>query len=506
MKKVVKAAFVLSAFTFVERTLGFLFKIFLSRMLGASAIGVYQVAFSFFVVLLTLITSGIPLVVSKMTAKCRAEGTTCHEGSISVAALCVGIAVSIVSAAVVLIFNKPMSRLFASPLSMTLVLLMLPSLLFSAVYSAFRGNLWGRQKYTLVSALELIEQICRIGCCLLLFAIGFDKLKATAVSMSVSCLLSAASCVLSYFLCGGKLNSPRGNLAPLIKSAVPVTMARVSTGIVSSLTAIVVPFLIMLSASSEEAMYVFGYSVGMAMPLIYVPLTFVGSISFVMIPTLSTAAAKHNDKSIAYQVERALSMSIVIGVLFFPAFRILGEPIGTFLYGNADAGKFLSSAAWLILPISVENITSSMMNSLDLEVKGLRNYVIGSLLMFGIMFASWKSFNINLLTIGMGVSLTVSSFLDIIAIRKKIKVGKNIVFAVVKNILLCYPACSVTKWTYDLTAGMHDFWRIAIGASVGFVFFVLVLFVFGSLKLEYFFSKKKEKTHKKTTKKVAKSG
>lgn len=43
--------------------------------------------------------------------------------------------------------------------------------------------------------------------------------------------------------------------------------------------------------SGKESMYIYGYSVGMAMPLMYVPLTFVGSMAFVMLPTLSSAVA-----------------------------------------------------------------------------------------------------------------------------------------------------------------------------------------------------------------------
>ena len=42
------AVLTLSIFTVIDRFLGFGFKIYLSRVLGASALGVYSVAFSFF--------------------------------------------------------------------------------------------------------------------------------------------------------------------------------------------------------------------------------------------------------------------------------------------------------------------------------------------------------------------------------------------------------------------------------------------------------------------------
>lgn len=497
MKNAVRAAFILSAFTFAERTIGFLFKIFLSRELGASAVGVYQVALSFFLVLLTLITSGIPLVVSKMTAKYRAEGLRKLESSITTSALLLGLAVASVCSVVILALKNQIGALFATPKSITLVVLMLPSLFFSAVYSAYRGNLWGQQKYTLASALELGEQICRIICFVLFILIGFDKLKATAVSTCVSCFVSATACVLCYVIYGGKFSSPKSTFATLTKSAFPVTVARVSTGVVSSIVAIIVPMLLISGGmDAKNAMYVYGYSVGMAMPLVFVPLTFVGSISFVLIPSLSTASAMSNDKSVIRQIEKALEVSIVLGVMLFPAFFVLGEPIGVFLYGNADAGKFLSASAWLILPIALENITSSMMNTLDLEYKGLLNYFIGSAVMFGILFAFKTNFNIYYYTVGMGASLIISSVLDVLAMRKKIKFGAKILPNIVKNCALLFPACLMTRWSYDLTAGLHEFFRIAIGAGSGFLFLMGLFFLFGSIKTEYFFKKNSAQVQK----------
>ena len=84
------AVFTLTLFTVLDRALGFGFKIYLSRELGAASLGLYQVALSFFFVLLTATTSGIPLVVSKMTARYRLTGEIKREGSLTAAALVLG--------------------------------------------------------------------------------------------------------------------------------------------------------------------------------------------------------------------------------------------------------------------------------------------------------------------------------------------------------------------------------------------------------------------------------
>ncbi|MBR2970331.1 MAG: oligosaccharide flippase family protein [Clostridia bacterium] len=492
MKPIVRSIFTLSAFSFIERLLGFAFKIYLAGQLGATALGIYQVAFSFFMVLLTAITSGLPLVTAKRTAKCRAENALCEEYAISTASLIISIIASAAIIALTVAFRNIIADTFANSTSMTLVLYMLPALLFSSVYSSFRGNLWGRQKYTLVSVLELIEQVFRIIACVVLFAIGFERLTATALSMSVACLISAAACAIAYFRSGGKLSKTNGEIKPLLKSSTPITLSRAASSVIASLTSIAVPFILMrIGHSSDEAMYVYGYSVGMALPLLYIPLTFVGSMAFVMIPSLSRAIASKNEKSVKMQIERTIGTAIVIGGIFVPAFAALGESVGSFLYANADAGAFLAFSAWLMIPIALENITSSMMNSLELELKALLFYVIGSAVMFGFIFIMGGSFTIEMLTVGMGISFTLSSILNIIAMRKEVKFRLDFIVTLIKTVALIIPAYFVTKWLYNIIA-LSTFFRLAISASVGTAFIVIGCFLFGTLKIEYFLSNRKK--------------
>jgi stage V sporulation protein B len=204
------AIITLSFFSILDRLLGFFFKIYLSRELGASALGVYQVALSFFMVLLTATTSGIPLIVSKMTARFVKAGDEKRKHGIVSASLVLGLAICPVVVGVVLIFFSPITSSFTDERSKTLLLALLPALFFSAVYSSFRGSLWGAKHYFFVSIVEIIEQITRIVFCVVLFVIGCDKLVSTAVSLPVGCFFSALSVAIIYFSKGGKLTSAKG--------------------------------------------------------------------------------------------------------------------------------------------------------------------------------------------------------------------------------------------------------------------------------------------------------
>ena len=240
MKPIAKAVMTITIFNVAERALGFLFKIYLSREIGAVGMGIYSVALSFFFVLLTLIVSGIPLVVSKNTAK---DGT--KSGGVCSAALIVELVAAIAICLATLALNKPIGSLFAERESMTLVLIMLPALVFSGVYSSFRGVLWGEKKFAAVSIVELIEQVARILVCIVLFVVAGNKIRSVAISMVAACAVSAAACAIFYFAGKRRLKSPRGHFKTLLASSVPITLSRTTSSVNGYVTAIAIPFLLM---------------------------------------------------------------------------------------------------------------------------------------------------------------------------------------------------------------------------------------------------------------------
>ena len=96
MKSLFKAVALITFFTIITRLLGFVFKIFLSREIGAEALGVYQVAISVFMVLITLVASGIPLIISKLSSNLIANNNVKKERSMISSALIVSVVTAIV--------------------------------------------------------------------------------------------------------------------------------------------------------------------------------------------------------------------------------------------------------------------------------------------------------------------------------------------------------------------------------------------------------------------------
>ena len=498
------AVLTLSFFTVIDRLLGFFFKIYLSRELGASALGVYQVALSFFMVLITLTTSGTPLIVSKMTARFISSGEQKRKDGIVSASIILGLIICFITVGVVLILINPLTATFADERSKLLLLVLLPALFFSVFYSSFRGSLWGEKRYFAVSIVEIVEQVARIGSCVILFNFGCDKLLSTAISLPLGCFFSAICTALIFFLSGGRLVRAKGEIKPLFVSAMPITVSRAVSSVVGSLQAIVVPFLLVSSGATEhQAMALYGSGVGMALPLLYIPLTIVGSVAFALIPTVSERFGAKDFNSVNRQISQSIIFSVCLAGGFCPIFASLGESIGIFIYDDACSGNFLVYSAWTLIPLAVENITSSVMNSLDLEKSSFINFCVGSVVGFAVMFAYYGSFDIFVLPTALGIGWTVSSILHIVSIKKRTGLKLGFIYKIVVACLLILPSNLICSCIYSLTRSLPRFYSLAICSVVSFVFYGALCIIFGLLNLKFFGIKHNSK-HVKQAKSLAK--
>ena len=75
IKSIFKTVAYVTAFSFAERFLGFVYRIFLSRKLGAEGLGIYQISLSVLGLFMTMTSAGIPITVSRIITKTKAKKT-----------------------------------------------------------------------------------------------------------------------------------------------------------------------------------------------------------------------------------------------------------------------------------------------------------------------------------------------------------------------------------------------------------------------------------------------
>ena len=444
MKSIFKAVAIVTIFSVLTRLLGFFFRIFLSRKLGAEGLGIYQIATSILGIFMTLIASGIPLTTAKFVSKYESNNEISKRNKAVSSALVVAVLVAIFSSLLILLGKPILRTIVADNRAIEIIIILIPSIIFSAVYSIFHGALWGQKDYFNCGLTEFIEQIIRFILTFILINTAtnyFSATKLTVYSFNITCLISAIITMIIY-LRRGKLNFKRGEYIKIIKSSAPITGIRIASSLVQPLTTIIIPHMLVLSGFTQsEAIASLGVIMGMTFPMLFVPMSIVGSISMVLIPTISAMMTKNDYSSIEKNISNSINISMFISMLFVPLYLSVGNLIGIILFNNTYSGILLQISAVCVLPITMCNLTGSILNALNLETKSFLNYIIGSLVLFACLILLTPFIGVNSIIVAFFVSMSLISLLNIRKIKKTIpNMQLNFISTSIRYTLIVIPS------------------------------------------------------------------
>ena len=447
MKSIFKAVAIVTIFSVITRALGFLFRIFLSRKLGAVGLGIFQLSSSILGLFLTLVSSGLPLTTAKLVSKYNTENDLVKKSKVVTTSLLIAIFVALLSSFVIYILKDFWNIILTDNRAVEILIILIPSILFSAVYAIFRGALWGDNDYFNCGLTELIEQIVRFALTLIFLSNITDTFVATknsAIAFNLTCLISALITIIIYFKKSGKLLLKTGEFKHVIKSSAPVTGIRVANSFVQPLTSLIIPNMLVLSGfSATDAIGSFGVVMGMTFPLLFVPMTVVGSLSMVLIPSISSLMSKNNYLEIERNITKSLEISIFISIIFVVLYSSVGDLIGIILYNNALSGILLQLAGVCVLPITLCNLTGSLLDALNLEMKSFVNYVIGSMVLFAGLIGLTPLIGINSVIVSFFLSMSTISLLNLSKIKKAIPNFNFKYFKIISKYLLIALPCSL---------------------------------------------------------------
>ncbi len=445
---VYKNASIVTGLSVAERALGFLYRVVLSRLIGAEGLGLYQVALSIFSLFLTFGTGGIPVTLSRTLAKHKAEGNREGEkaavGAGLFLCLCFSLPVCLLSWAL----GGTLSFLFSDERSLPVFRILLIGLCFGCVYAVIRGYFWGNKRFLAASLLEMTEEIIMvIGGVLLLQGVSspITGAKKAAWAIVLSDVLSCLVAVVAFLAVGGKISKPKKALKPLFNATLPITSVRASASLVNSAVAVLFPAMLIKSGLSQgEALSLFGIVTGMVVPVLFIPSTLIGSLALVLVPELSEDYYKHNDARLKKNLERGLRFSFLVACILIPFFFVLGEDVGRIAFSNAVAGEIISKSCVILLPMSLTMISTSMLNSIGFEKQTFLFFFLGAAaLLLSILFLPAVC-GVYAYPVGLGASYTVTALCSLIFLQKKCPVftkggGQVSIYSLLGGLLCILP-------------------------------------------------------------------
>ena len=362
------------------RLMGFGLRLWMSRQLGAEALGILELASSAHALAVTPAAAGIPGAVSRLAARAETE----EESARALAcgrrlAGRLGFALS----AAFLALSPLLARWLGDGRAWPALALFSPCPLLIAVSGACDGYFFGRGRALPPNLSELGEQLIRLG------VFGAFCFLMPALSPAQRAAVPALGALLGE--CGGLAivlkaapPAPRGETdgpgpeKRLIRLALPLTANRlVHTGL-RSLSAVVIPLRLAAGgAGHAEALKAFGMMNGMVMPLTFLPLLFTGALAAVGGPAAARCRTAGARRRLAGKMLAAAlgAGAACAGALFAGAPLIAGR-----LYRIPELAPLIRLACPLAVILAVQQAASGLMTGLGLQKKALLAALPGSAL------------------------------------------------------------------------------------------------------------------------------
>ncbi len=419
-----KYAAMVTVFSVVEKSVSFIYRIVLSRTLGAEGVGIYQICLSVFAVFLTAASSGVPVTVSRLIAKQNAGGSEREKSAAVTAGVLSTLFVTVPITVILLLCRDSLGFLFSDDRCVELFVILLPGLILTSIYAVMRGAFWGNKQFLPYSLIELAEDTLMVvlGCIFVTSATdAMDGAKKAIYAVLISYCFSFAVSTVHYMRGGGKFVNPRSQLRPLLSSSAPITAMRTSTSLINSAVAVIVPMLLTGACgySDSRAMALYGAALGMAVPVLFAPGTLIGSVSVVVAPELSENYYRGDAAGVKNDVKKCVKLSVIIASALIPLLYTLGNDVGMLLYSDRLAGEIITRCSFMMLPMSVSMISTTILNSLGCEKKTLITFAAGAAGMLACVFALTPSLGIYGYMVGTAVDFSITAVLNLAMLSKK---------------------------------------------------------------------------------------
>ncbi len=471
MNKFFKAFATVTTISVATRALCFLFKIFLSRSLSLEMLGSYQIAMNIFMVFVAVVSSGIPITLSKEVSFETARGDNLLANKKTTAGLVIAMIGAVGAGVILLIF-----QMFLETDKSAFLQIMAFSLVFYGLHSVTRGYLWGKREFFTYSLLEFIEEV-------MTFAFAYIFLKVTIFdsdiqNVALAFVLASVGCgflgLWAFFKKGGKIVFSKAQLGKVFKSSSFITVMRiVGTGFASLTTLCLPKFLVLAGYSEVASLEVVGKFYGMVTPLLFIPSTLVSALSLVLVPEV--ASFSQDKKQVSKTIGFAMQFAVLFASVFIPFFGVFGSEITSFLFANSEAGTLLQIACFAVLPISLNLLLSGFLNSLGLEKYNFIHFFISGILCFALLLPATKLLGEVGVVLIFAIQPTLPLILNLRTISKKICMKPSAILYNLAPALLCVPCFLIALLLKGVTAGVGAFLTLAI-SGIGIFLFCAAVF------------------------------
>ena len=375
-KRFIKNGMILVITSLLIRSMGLLFRSFLSEQLGAEGMGLYQLALSVYMVFVLVSSSGVSMCSTRLFADYSAAGD--RGKAIGSVQKCM--VFSFVSGVMLSILLYASSDVIAECLlqdsraSLPLKLLS-PSLPFLAVSAAVRGYFLARRKTLPTSGEQLLEQLSEICIFILLFSLHRPESLTEACCMTVSGTaaaegLSFVYSLILFFADRRRLSVTAEKTDGFVKKMLPLYLpvtanACLRSGLSAAENALIPSGLQKFGFTSRDAISRYGIISGMTMTALVFPSVLILPFAMLIVPEIAEIRVSSSPKTIRriseVMITRTLqfALPVTVWMMFF------GIPLCKLLFKNEEAGIYLMLLSPVVPFMYLDSVVDGILKGLN---------------------------------------------------------------------------------------------------------------------------------------------
>lgn len=412
----IKGALIISLGGLISKLLGALYRIPLATYLGGKGMGIYQLVYPLYCILLTVSASGIPTGMARLVS--------CGSNGGEKRAFWVYGTVGLVGTLLMFLLANPLAILQGEEGVAQCCRLLAPSVFFVSIISVTRGYFQGKANMYPTALTEVMEQAVKVVVgILLVMRYSSNPSKGAAAALLA---VSISECATFIFAVGLYLVE-RDKVKPLFKISQPSVKMLFKFTLPLTLSAIALPLSQLLESIvavnvlrnlSQNATSLYGIYSGCAVTLVNLPISLTYGLAAASVPQISPLVAKGDFVGAIKKVKKSIAYTAIISIPFAVGLYVF-SPLAARLIFSSIVGQDRELLIRLVKITSVNAITASLVQTTSACVTSLGKPLWGAInqwscgvlrVVLSYLFTAYTSLSI----IGVALSANVCYFVAVI--------------------------------------------------------------------------------------------
>lgn len=507
----IEGAAILTAAGMLAKAMGFVYRIFLTRIIGTEGIGLYQVAYPIYTTLLVVSRSGIPIALAKLISDKISRGERKEAFQIFNVSRKLSFSVGLFFSILMILLAKPLTIIFKwGPDAFYPVAAIAPAIFFVSIMATYRGFFQGLQDMVPTAISQIVEQFVRMLTMIsLAYILVRHSLSLAAAGATFGAVTGAIAglfvLIFIYYKRRKKIWSfvredpeaypdksrTREIIRDIASLAIPITIGALVQPLMNLVDTIIVPMRLLAGNITAEPMALFGELTGVAMTLVNFPTIITASLATSLVPSIAEAYALREATQIKRRTQTGLRLTILISLPAAVGLYVLAEPLTTIIFAVPTAARILRITAWSVVFIGLQETSSAILNGMGRTRIPARNLFVGALVnaFFNYTLTANPRFGIRGAAFGTVFGFAVAALLNLIYVKRytefKIDI-RALVFkpaiAVTIMGIAVKQAFAILNTLFSLFTAYHYVIATFLAVLVGIVAYVLLLFITREIK------------------------